>query len=70
LYIIKEFSFKNKNKNKIPIYSPGLITQGGDIKSAVECGADYLIIGRAIINSLDPLIELKNIHNLIKCFYR
>jgi orotidine-5'-phosphate decarboxylase len=70
LDIIKEFSFKNKNKNKIPIYSPGLITQGGDIKSAVECGADYLIIGRAIINSLDPLIELKNIHNLIKCFYR
>ena len=70
LDIIKEFSFKNKNKNKIPIYSPGLITQGGDIKSALECGADYLIIGRAIINSLDPLIELKNIHNLIKCFYK
>ena len=68
LDIIKEFSFKNKNK--IPIYSPGLITQGGDIKSALECGADYLIIGRAIINSLDPLIELKNIHNLIKCFYK
>jgi orotidine-5'-phosphate decarboxylase len=70
LDIIKEFSFKNKNKNKIPIYSPGLITQGGDIKSALECGADYLIIGRAIINSLDPLMELKNIHNLIKCFYK
>jgi orotidine-5'-phosphate decarboxylase len=68
LDIIKEFSFKNKNK--IPIYSPGLITQGGDVKSALECGADYLIIGRAIINSLDPLIELKNIHNLIKCFYK
>jgi orotidine-5'-phosphate decarboxylase len=68
LDIIKEFSFKNKNK--IPIYSPGLITQGGDIKSALECGADYLIIGRAIINSLDPLIELKNIHNLIKSFYK
>jgi orotidine-5'-phosphate decarboxylase len=70
LDIIKEFSFKNKNKNKIPIYSPGLITQGGDIKSALECGADYLIIGRAIINSLDPLSELKNIHSLIKCLYK
>ena len=62
--ILKEFS--SKNKHKIPIYSPGLITQGGDINSALECGADYLIIGRAIINSPDPLLELKNIHNLVK----
>ena len=62
LDILKEFSSKNP---KIPIYSPGLITQGGDIKSALECGADYLIIGRAITSSPDPLLELQNIHNLV-----
>ena len=63
LDILKEFSSKNL---KIPIYSPGLITQGGDINSALECGADYLIIGRAITNSPDPLLEMQNIHNLVK----
>src|SRR6478672_9262140 len=62
LDILKEFSFKKK----IPIYSPGLITQGGDIKSALDCGADFLIIGRAILNSNNPLLELKNIHTMIK----
>ncbi len=70
LDIIKEFSSKNKNKNKIPIYSPGLVTQGGNIESALQCGADYLIIGRAILCSSDPLMELKNIHNLIKYFFK
>ncbi|MER5174663.1 MAG: orotidine 5'-phosphate decarboxylase / HUMPS family protein [Candidatus Nitrosocosmicus sp.] len=68
LDILKEFS--SKNKKKIPIYSPGLITQGGNIESALECGTDYFIIGRAIINSSDPLIELKNIHNVIKYFFK
>lgn len=63
LDILKEFSSKNL---KIPIYSPGLITQGGDVKSALECGADYLIIGRAITCSPDPLLELQNIHTLVK----
>ncbi|MDQ6723020.1 MAG: orotidine 5'-phosphate decarboxylase [Thermoproteota archaeon] len=67
LDILKEFS--SKNPKKIPIYSPGLITQGGNIKSALKCGADYLIIGRAIINASDPLIEIKNIHNLIKYLF-
>jgi orotidine-5'-phosphate decarboxylase len=62
LDILKEFSFKKE----IPIYSPGLITQGGDIKSALDYGADFLIIGRAILNSKNPLLELKGIHNIIK----
>jgi orotidine-5'-phosphate decarboxylase len=64
LDILKELS--STNSNKIPIYSPGLITQGGDIKSALECGADYLIIGRAIIGSSDPLIKLQAIYSLIR----
>ena len=62
LDILKEFSIKKE----LPIYSPGLITQGGNIKSALNYGADFLIIGRAILNSNDPLSELKGIHNIIK----
>ncbi|MGN6347797.1 MAG: orotidine 5'-phosphate decarboxylase / HUMPS family protein [Candidatus Nitrosocosmicus sp.] len=68
LDIIKELS--SKNNDKIPIYSPGLITQGGSIKSAMESGSDYLIIGRAIINSSNPLIELKNIHQMINRYLK
>jgi orotidine-5'-phosphate decarboxylase len=68
LDILKEFS--SNNERKIPIYSPGIITQGGNIKSALEHGSDYLIMGRAIINSLDPLIELKNIHQAIKYLFK
>jgi orotidine-5'-phosphate decarboxylase len=41
-------------KDEIPIYSPGLLTQGGSIKDAAEAGADYLIVGRSICNSEDP----------------
>jgi orotidine-5'-phosphate decarboxylase len=50
----------------VPIYSPGIITQGGDIKRALEAGSTYLIIGRAIVNSVSPLSTIKNIHDLIK----
>jgi len=39
---------------KFPIYSPGVGAQGGDPKIAVEAGATYLIIGRAIYASADP----------------
>jgi len=35
-------------KEKVPIYSPGIGAQGGDVKAAVSSGARYLIIGRAI----------------------
>ena len=67
LDILKEFSPK-KNEKKIPIYSPGIITQGGNIETAMKCGSDYLIIGRAIINSSNPLMELKNIYKSIRYF--
>jgi orotidine-5'-phosphate decarboxylase len=37
--------------SSIPIYSPGIGTQGGNAKSALHSGSDYLIIGRSILNS-------------------
>ena len=53
--IIKEISQLNHN---VPIYSPGLITQGGLLNSAINSGTDYFIIGRYIINSLSPVDTL------------
>ena len=41
-------------KDKIPIYSPGVGVQGGDIEVAVKAGARYLIIGRSIYSACDP----------------
>jgi orotidine-5'-phosphate decarboxylase len=55
-----------KDNECLPIYSPGIITQGGDIKRALEAGSTYLIIGRAIVNSDSPLNKIKDIYDLIK----
>jgi orotidine-5'-phosphate decarboxylase len=40
--------------DKVPIYSPGVGTQGGDIRSAVKAGARYLIVGRTIFSAPNP----------------
>ena len=39
---------------KMAIYSPGIGAQGGEAKKAVEAGATYLIVGRAIYASSTP----------------
>ncbi len=41
-------------KGKVPIYSPGIGTQGGDITSARKAGSDYFIIGRSITKAQAP----------------
>jgi orotidine-5'-phosphate decarboxylase len=38
----------------LPIYCPGVGTQGGDAAVAAKAGATYLIIGRSIYGSPDP----------------
>jgi len=63
LKILKEISLK---KDGIPIYSPGLGTQGGNIKKAAISGADYFIIGRSIIDSKDPLKTAKSLQHQIE----
>lgn len=40
---------------KLNIFSPGVGTQGGDAKEVISAGADYLIVGRTILNSQDPI---------------
>ena len=40
--------------NKIPIYSPGIGTQGGKALSALNAGSRYIIIGRSITLAQNP----------------
>lgn len=60
LEILKEISCR---KDRIPIYSPGVGVQGGNIEQAANSGTDYFIIGRSIIGSKDPLKAAKTLQN-------
>lgn len=52
--ILGEISEKRKGlRIPLPVYSPGVGTQGGDARRAVESGSDYLIIGRSIVLARD-----------------
>lgn len=61
---IKEV-YKILGKN-IPIYSPGVGVQGGDIEATIEAGASYLIVGRTIILSENPAETAKLIRDTAK----
>jgi len=50
---------------RLPVYSPGIGAQGGDATRAVSSGADYLIIGRSIVESKQPDKVAKEIQNKI-----
>jgi len=45
----------------LPIYCPGVGTQGGDAKEALNAGATYLIVGRTIYNAPDPKAAAKSV---------
>ena len=49
---------------KCEIYSPGVGTQGGDAKRTLQAGSNYLIVGRTILNSKDPILESKKLKML------
>ena len=53
-----------KVKGKLEIYSPGVGTQGGDPKKTLDAGANYLIVGRTILNSKDPKLEAQKLQDL------
>lgn len=49
LQVIKEMQGR-----RLAVYSPGIGAQGGDAAAAAKAGADYMIVGRAIVESKNP----------------
>jgi orotidine-5'-phosphate decarboxylase len=50
---------------RLPVYSPGVGTQGGNSEQAIRNGADYLIIGRSIVEAKQPAKVAGEIQNRI-----
>ncbi|MCD6370866.1 MAG: orotidine-5'-phosphate decarboxylase [Thermoplasmata archaeon] len=48
------------------ILSPGVGAQGGKAKEAIEAGADYIIVGRGIYQSRDPVEAARKIDEEIR----
>jgi len=57
--IIKEC--KKAIGKKMDIYSPGVGVQGGNPKQTIESGSDFLIVGRTILNSKNPVQTAKKL---------
>jgi len=47
--------------DKVPIYSPGIGTQGGEIRRSLISGTDYFIVGRSITKAEDPGIAAEGL---------
>jgi len=52
--------------SKVPIFSPGIGAQGGEIKAALEAGSRYLIVGRSIVQADNPAESAKQIMELAR----
>jgi orotidine-5'-phosphate decarboxylase len=50
-----------KQISGLKVLSPGIGTQGGSYREALNNGADYLIIGRSILMSSDPKQKIKEL---------
>jgi len=46
---------------KLDIYSPGIGKQGGNAKKAIANGSDFLIVGRTILSSKNPVRTVKQL---------
>ena len=53
---------KQKTKNNLSIYSPGIGTQGGKIKTVLNAGTDFFIVGRSILNAKNSVSVAKQLH--------
>lgn len=49
-----------------PILSPGIGAQGGNAASAIEAGASYIIVGRSIYQSQDPVAVVNEINSSLQ----
>jgi orotidine-5'-phosphate decarboxylase len=51
-------------RDKVPIYSPGVGAQGGDVEAAVKAGATYLIVGRSVVMAENPSEAAKRLRDV------
>ena len=52
---------KKISGKELDIYSPGIGTQGGSVKKTITSGSDFLIVGRTILDSKDPIHTVKQL---------
>jgi len=52
--------------DRVPIYSPGVGVQGGDVESAMRAGARYLIVGRTITLAENPAENAKFVRDVAR----
>jgi orotidine-5'-phosphate decarboxylase len=55
---------------RVPIYSPGIGAQGGDVGKAMSAGSRYLIVGRSIFGAEDPQRAAREIKEAANRFQR
>jgi orotidine-5'-phosphate decarboxylase len=51
-----------KARKNLSIFSPGVGTQGGNANEVILAGTNYLIVGRTILNSKNPINVAKELH--------
>ena len=66
LHILKEITASRS----LPVYSPGIGAQGGDAELAARSGADYLIVGRSIIEASNPFAAARDLNKKISSAIR
>ena len=52
---------KKYSRGKLSLFSPGIGIQGGSASKAKKLGSDYLIVGRTILNSKNPVQTTKKL---------
>ena len=53
-----------KINGRLNIYSPGIGIQGGNVTKVLSSGTDFLIVGRTILNSKNPVSITKQLQQL------
>jgi orotidine-5'-phosphate decarboxylase len=50
--------------DNIPIYTPGVGFQGGDVKNCLNAGSEYFIVGRSIFEAKEPEVAAKRFRDM------